>query len=75
VYAYAREDLDWRERELGYELPAGRFGENLTTRGLDLTGTLAGERWRIGGTAVLQATSPRISCARFACRMVGSRSG
>ena len=40
MYAYAREDLDWWERELGYELPAGQFGENLTTQGLDLTGTL-----------------------------------
>ena len=69
VYAYAREDLDWWERELGYELPAGRFGENLTTRGLDLTNTLVGERWRIGGTVVLQATSPRIPCATFAHRM------
>jgi hypothetical protein len=27
VYAYAREDLDWWERELGYKLPAGQFGE------------------------------------------------
>jgi MOSC domain-containing protein YiiM len=46
VYAYAREDLDWWERELGYELPAGRFGENLTTQGLDLTSTLVGEpKW------------------------------
>ena len=48
VYAYAREDLDWWERELGYELSAGRFGENLTTRGLDLTGTLVGNA---GGSA------------------------
>ena len=69
VYAYAREDLDWWERELGYELPAGQFGENLTTQGLDLTGTLVGERWLIGGTVVLQATSPRIPCATFAHRM------
>jgi len=69
VYAYAREDLDWWERELGYELLAGQFGENLTTQGLDLTGTLVGERWRIGGTVVLQATSPRIPCATFAHRM------
>ena len=48
---------------------AGRFGENLTTRGLDLTGMLVGERWRIGGSVVLQATSPRIPCATFAHRM------
>jgi MOSC domain-containing protein YiiM len=69
VYAYAREDLDWWERELGYELPGGRFGENLTTQGLDLAGTLVGERWRIGDIVVLQATSPRIPCATFAHRM------
>ena len=69
MYAYAREDLDWWERELGYELPAGQFGENLTTQGLDLTNALVGERWRIGGTVVLQATSPRIPCATFARRM------
>jgi MOSC domain-containing protein YiiM len=69
VYAYAREDLDWWERELGYELPAGRFGENLTTAGLDLTGALVGERWQIGDGVVLQATSPRIPCATFAHRM------
>jgi MOSC domain-containing protein YiiM len=69
VYAYAREDLDWWERELGYELPAGRFGENLTTRGLDLTSALVGERWRVGASVVLQATSPRIPCATFAHRM------
>ena len=69
VYAYAREDLDWWERELGYPLPAGQFGENLTTAGLDLTSTLVGQRWRIGPTVVLQATSPRIPCATFAHRM------
>jgi MOSC domain-containing protein YiiM len=69
VYAYAREDLDWWERELGYELGPGSFGENLTTRGLDLTGTRVGERWRIGEVVILQATSPRIPCATFAHRM------
>jgi MOSC domain-containing protein YiiM len=69
VYAYAREDLDWWERELGYGLPAGRFGENLTTQGLDLTNALVGERWQIGATVVLQVTSPRIPCATFAHRM------
>ena len=69
VYAYAREDLDWWERELGYPIQPGGFGENLTTQGLDLTNTLVGERWRIGATVVLQATSPRIPCATFAHRM------
>ncbi|MBS2966776.1 MOSC domain-containing protein [Actinocrinis puniceicyclus] len=69
VYAYAREDLDWWERELGRELPAGMFGENLTTAGLDLTGALVGERWRVGGRTLLQVTSPRIPCEVFAQKM------
>lgn len=33
VYAFAREELDAWERELGKELPPGMFGENLTTVG------------------------------------------
>ena len=66
VYAYAREDLDWWERELGRELPGGLFGENLTTRGLDLTGALVGERWRIGERLLLEAACPRIPCTVFA---------
>jgi MOSC domain-containing protein YiiM len=66
VYAYAREDLDWWERHLGRELPGGAFGENLTTRGLDLTGALVGERWRVGEHLVLEAACPRIPCAVFA---------
>ncbi|MEU8822214.1 MOSC domain-containing protein [Streptomyces sp. NPDC048636] len=66
VYVYAREDLDVWERELGRELPNGAFGENLTTRGLDITGTLVGERWRIGRELLVQVTAPRIPCLTFA---------
>lgn len=33
VYAFAREDLDEWERELGRSLANGCFGENLTTAG------------------------------------------
>ncbi|MFD7627114.1 MOSC domain-containing protein [Streptomyces sp. NPDC059851] len=65
VYAYAREDLDWWERELGRGLPAGIFGENLTTSGLDVTGALLGERWRIGADVVLEVASARIPCGTF----------
>src|SRR5690606_23800789 len=50
VYAYAREDAVWWEQELGRAITAGSFGENLTTEGLDVTGALIGERWRVGGT-------------------------
>jgi MOSC domain-containing protein YiiM len=66
VYAYGREDLDKWAAELGRELPAGVFGENLTTVGLDVTGARIGERWRIGDEVVLEVTAPRIPCRTFA---------
>ena len=69
VYAYTREDLDWWQDEIGTSLRSGMFGENLTTRGLDVTGALLGERWRIGEEVVLEVTSPRIPCATFAVWM------
>jgi MOSC domain-containing protein YiiM len=65
VYAYAREDLDWWEEQLGRELRDGMFGENITTAGLDISGAAIGETWRLG-TAVLQVTSPRVPCVTFA---------
>ena len=66
VYAYAREDLDWWEGELGRELGGGCFGENLTTEGLDVTGAVIGERWRVGDDGlVVEVTMPRIPCRTF----------
>ncbi|MER6827480.1 MOSC domain-containing protein [Streptosporangium sp. NPDC000563] len=65
VYAYAREDLDEWESELGRSLSNGVFGENLTTLGLDVNGALIGERWRIGPDLVLEVTCPRIPCSTF----------
>ncbi|MFJ8664635.1 MOSC domain-containing protein [Streptomyces sp. NPDC093600] len=65
VYAFAREDMDLWERELGRPLPNGCFGENLTTLGLDVNGALVGERWRIGD-ALLEVTGSRIPCRTFA---------
>lgn len=65
VYAYAREDLDRWEAELGGRLPNGVFGENLTTAGLDVNGALIGERWRIGPDVVLEVSCARIPCATF----------
>jgi MOSC domain-containing protein YiiM len=64
VYVYAREDLDWWAELLGRDLRDGFFGENITTEGLDVTGALIGERWRLG-TAVVQVTSCRIPCVVF----------
>ncbi|HZN19915.1 MAG TPA: MOSC domain-containing protein [Micromonosporaceae bacterium] len=66
VYAYAREDLDAWQAELGRTLPGGVFGENLTTAGVDVTGALIGERWRIGEHVVLEVAIPRIPCGTFA---------
>ena len=65
LYAYAREDLDWWVERLGRELPEGTFGENITTAGLDISGALIGETWRLG-TALVQVTSPRVPCGTFA---------
>ncbi|WP_214108913.1 MOSC domain-containing protein [Acrocarpospora catenulata] len=64
VYAYAREDYDWWEGELGRPLPNGQFGENLTTTGIDVNGVLLGEQWRVG-SALLEVTAPRIPCVVF----------
>jgi MOSC domain-containing protein YiiM len=66
VYAYAREDLDAWAAELGRELPAGVFGENFTTAGLDVTGARIGERWAVGDDLVLAVAIPRVPCATFA---------
>jgi MOSC domain-containing protein YiiM len=67
VYAYAREDIDWWQDELGRELPNGVFGENLTVRGLDLGAALIGERWRVG-SAVLEVSEPRFPCWKLGVR-------
>jgi MOSC domain-containing protein YiiM len=64
VYAYAREDLDVWSAEMGRELRAGEFGENLTTCGIDLTNARAGDRWRVGG-ALLEIAGVRIPCSVF----------
>ncbi|WP_411102231.1 MOSC domain-containing protein [Streptomyces sp. cmx-4-9] len=65
VYAYAREDLDRWEAELGRELPAGLFGENFTTSGIDLNTARLGDRWQVGADLVLEVASARIPCQTF----------
>jgi MOSC domain-containing protein YiiM len=69
VYAYAQEDYEWWERELGRQLAPGAFGENLTTTGIDMGGALIGEVWRIGDELELQPTFGRIPCSTFQARM------
>ncbi|SFO08674.1 MULTISPECIES: MOSC domain-containing protein [Actinomadura] len=65
VYAYAREDLDLWETELGVPLHNGVFGENLTTAGLDVNASLIGDRWRVGREVILEVSGFRIPCGTF----------
>ena len=65
VYAYAREDSDWWEREIGATIENGRFGENLTTLGIDVNAAVVGERWEID-SVILEVSQPRIPCRVFA---------
>ena len=65
VYAYAREDALWWEKEIGEEITAGNFGENLTTEGIDVNAALVGEQWKIG-SVILEVSQPRIPCRVFA---------
>jgi MOSC domain-containing protein YiiM len=67
VYAYAIEDTRWWEAELDRDLPPGMFGENLTTEGVDVTGAVIGERWRVG-TAELEICQPRQPCFKLGLR-------
>lgn len=66
LYAYAREDLDHWQAQLGHALANGSsFGENLTTVGVEVNQALIGERWRIGTDVVLEISCPRVPCATF----------
>jgi MOSC domain-containing protein YiiM len=67
VYAYGCEDTAWWERELGRELGPGAFGENLTVEGVDVSGALIGERWRLG-TVELEVCQPRFPCFKLGLR-------
>ena len=65
VYAYAREDAQWWEKVIGEEISAGKFGENLTTEGIDVNAAFVGEQWKIG-SVILEVSQPRIPCRVFA---------
>jgi MOSC domain-containing protein YiiM len=68
VYAYASEDTAFWSDELGRSLGPGAFGENLTTSGLEVSGAVVGERWRIG-TVELEVCQPRLPCNKLALRL------
>ena len=68
VYAYAAEDTAWWSARLARpDLGPGAFGENLTLEGIDVTGALIGERWRIG-TVELEVCQPRQPCFKLGLR-------
>lgn len=74
VYAYAAEDLDRWSAELGRDLAAGMFGENLLTSGVEVTGAVIGEQWAIGRAGLLlEVTMPRTPCYKFAHKMAEPR--
>ena len=68
AYAYADEDYRWWEAILGRPLPPGKFGDNFTLQGIDVSGARIGERWRIG-SAVVYVTSPRVPCFKLGIAM------
>jgi MOSC domain-containing protein YiiM len=71
VYAYADEDYEWwvARWEAGRAaIEVGLFGENLTTRGVDLGAAASGDRWRVG-SAELEVTQPRSPCFKLGLRV------
>lgn len=68
LYAFAIEDYDYWIEQLGRPLTPGQFGENLTTRGIDVNAARIGEQWRVGEITV-QVTGPRIPCVVFGAHL------
>ena len=68
VYAYAIEDTEWWETQLGITLGAGAFGENLTVAGVPVSEAVVGERWAVGST-LLEVAQPRLPCFKLGLRM------
>jgi MOSC domain-containing protein YiiM len=72
VYVYAAEDAAYFAKRLEREIPPGLFGDNVRTRGLDVTHAKVGERWWLGepGTGVLvEVRKPRTPCLNLSMRM------
>ncbi|WP_163161780.1 MOSC domain-containing protein [Arthrobacter sp. Alg241-R88] len=69
LYAYSQADADFWAGELQRDLPPGIFGENLRVNGIDTTGAVIGERWKIGLDVEVEVTSPRTPCATFQRRL------
>lgn len=68
LYLYRSEDYEWWADQLGRELPAGIFGENLTVSGMPSSDALIGSRITFK-EVIVELTAPRIPCGQFAARM------
>lgn len=68
VYAYALEEAQAWQSELGRDLGEAAFGQNLTTEGVDVSGAVIGERWRVG-TTLLEVAQPRQPCFKLGLRI------
>lgn len=71
IHHYSRDHYDWwQEHYSGLNPPldrAGRFGENISTRGLDESVVCIGDVFRLG-TAVVQVSQGRQPCWRLNAR-------
>ncbi|MEM9953523.1 MAG: MOSC domain-containing protein [Chloroflexota bacterium] len=68
VYIYGMPDYAWWSAELGRELKAGTFGENITISELESASLCIGDRLQMGDV-LLEVTAPRIPCVTLATRM------
>ena len=68
IYDYGQADYDWWAKEIGRELSAGTFGDNLTISELESAQFNIGDCLQLGGV-ILEVTAPRIPCKTFARRM------
>jgi len=59
------EELYTEMRNDGVDAGNGAFGENFTTRGLDLQGLAVGDRLRVGANCVIQITDVRVPCRQL----------
>jgi len=59
------EELYAELRDEGVRADNGDFGENFTTRGLDLRSLSPGDRLRIGSDCVVEVTDVRVPCGQL----------
>jgi MOSC domain-containing protein YiiM len=68
VYAYPAEHYEhWRQELPDVSFSWGKFGENLTTEGLQEDALCIGDRVK-AGSAILMVTQPRMPCYKLALR-------